>query len=189
MAGLAINTVPVLFREDEGRQLAQAWFAFVTHVCGDPDMRRVERFSEVARTIAAELPDELVQVFMQGCGVTPGFAARVEEALAATDTGAMDPRAHLREIRCPVHLFHGLQDDVIPSSQMYVLAAALSHTNPQTYLTGLYGHSRGNAAPSAWLQLPALLKDITTMARMVHAMVLSATRRVALRPGPYPAPA
>jgi pimeloyl-ACP methyl ester carboxylesterase len=182
MAGLAINTAAVLFEGEEERELTQAWWAFVARVWGAPDMRRAECFSEVADEIAAELPVELVQTFLQGCGVVPGFAARVEEGLARTDVNAMDPRAQLHEIRCPVHLFHGLRDDVIPSSQMQVLASALSRANPKTYLTGLYDHSRGSGGTRALAQLPVLLKEIGTMAGMVHAMVLSGTRPVARRP-------
>ena len=179
MAGLAINTAAVLFEDEAKRELTEAWRAFVARVWGAPDMRRPERFSEVALQLAAELPAELMQTFLQGCGVAPGFAARVEEALARTDVEAMDPRAHLHEIRCPVHLFHGLRDDVIPCSQMQVLASALSKANPKTYLTGLYDHSRGYAGTTALAQLPALLKETKTMAQMVHAMVLSGTRPVA----------
>ena len=142
-------------------------------------MRQPERFSAVALELAADLPAHLRNLFLQGCGVEPGFAPLVEEALALTDVDAMDPRAHLHAIRCPVHLFHGRRDDVIPYSQMEALAAALSNAHPKTYLTGLYDHSQGKSAATALGQLPVLLKEMTTMAAMVHALVLSGTCRAA----------
>ena len=99
-------------------------------------MKRSHRFTEVARQLAADLPAHLAQTFLQGCGVVPGFASLVEEALARIDVDAMDPRRHLHAIRCPVHLFHGRRDDVIPYPQMAVLAAGLTSANPKSYLTG-----------------------------------------------------
>jgi pimeloyl-ACP methyl ester carboxylesterase len=175
-AGLAINMAPVLFREDEGRSLTRAWWAFVIRVWGVPEMKDTSRFSAVARELAAGLPPELAGIFLQGCGVTPGFSDAVEQALTRIDVEAMDPRRHLSAVRCPVHLIHGRRDDVIPCSQMELLAAGLSNTRAQRYLTGLFDHSRGESAAMALGQLPALAKEIKTMATMVHAMVLSGTR-------------
>jgi pimeloyl-ACP methyl ester carboxylesterase len=175
-AGLAINMAPVLFPEQEGRKLTQAWWAFVIRVWGIPEMREVARFSAVAQELAATLPPDLSRIFLQGCGVTPGFSDAVEQALTRIDVEAMDPRRHLSAIRCPVHLIHGRNDDVIPCSQMELLAAGLSNTSAQRYLTGLYDHSRGESGAMAFGRLPALAKEVKTMATMIHAMVLSGTR-------------
>jgi pimeloyl-ACP methyl ester carboxylesterase len=176
MAGLAINAAAVLFPEEEARQLAHAWRAFVSRVWGQPGMGERERFSGVAHQLAAELPADLAHTFLQGCGVVPGFAARAEEALGRMDVAAMDPRAHLHAIRCPVHLFHGRRDNVIPFTQMGVLAEGLSNASPRSYLTGLYDHSRGASGARALARLPALLREMRTMAAMMHAVVLGGTR-------------
>jgi len=152
--------------------MASAWAAFVSGGWGAPEIRRPAHFAELARHPAVDLPPELAQVFLQGCSVTPGFAARIEEAFSCTDTTAMDPRARLHTIRCRVHLFHGRVDDVVPYSPMDVLAAALPDANPKTYVTGLYDHSRGAPATTPM----ARLKEVRTMAGMVRALVLRGTR-------------
>jgi len=176
MAAIAINTAAVLFPDEAGRKLTQAWRVFVSRVWGVPEMQQRERFYEVALQLAAELPAELALTFLRGCGVVPGFASFVEEAFGGADIEAMDPRAYLGEIRCPVHLFHGRRDNVIPYSQMWALAAALSNTKAMTYLTGLYDHSSGGSNVSVLARALALLKEIQTMAGMVHAIVQSGTR-------------
>ena len=176
MAGIAINTAAALFQGEQRHKLMQAWQAFVVRAWGATDLQHPEQFSGLAAQLVAELPPDLMQIFLQGCGVIPGFAAWAEEALARTDIDSMDARAHLHKVRCPVHLFHGRRDNVIPHSQMAVLAAALTRVNPKTYLTGLYQHSRGDAGMGVLAQLPTLLREMKTMAAMVHAMVLSGTR-------------
>jgi pimeloyl-ACP methyl ester carboxylesterase len=176
MVGLAVNMARDLCPGEDGRKLAHAWLAFLSRVWGVPEMTQPERFSEVARQLAADLPADLAQTFLQGCGVVPGFASLVEEALARIDVEAMDPRRHLHAIRCPVHLFHGRRDDVIPFSQMAELAAGLSGAHTKSYLTGLYDHSRGRSAVMAFARLPALFREIKTMAAMMHALVLGGTR-------------
>ena len=178
-AGLAINMAPVLFPEADCRRLTPAWWAFVIRVWGMPEMRQAARFSEVAQELAAGLPADLAQVFLQGCGVVPGCSEWVENALTRIDVDSMDPRQHLGAIRCPVHLIHGRRDDVIPCSQMALLAAGLSNTTARRYLTGLYDHSRGESLTVALGRLPALAKEAKTMVAMVHALALGGTR---LRP-------
>jgi pimeloyl-ACP methyl ester carboxylesterase len=173
MAGLAINTAAALFDGEQKHWLIHAWRAFVARVWGASDMQH-EQIAEAANEIAADLPPEIRPMFLQGCGLVPGFGAWVEEGLARTDVQTMDARAHLHNVRCPVHLFHGRRDNVIPHSQMTVLANALSSVDPKTYLTGLYEHGRSDA--NALRQIPTLLREIATMAAMVHAMVLSGTR-------------
>ena len=189
LVGLAINSADVMYPEKERRHLTDAWRAFVARVWGVPDMKQHARFSEVARELATALPPELIAPFLQGCGVTPGFAPLVEEALGRLDADAVDPRGHLHAIRCPVHLFHGRRDDVIPYSQMQEIAAGLTGTGARTYLTGLYDHSRGEAGAGHWLaRLPVWLKELKTMGAMVHAMVVSATALTPPR-SPLPRPA
>jgi pimeloyl-ACP methyl ester carboxylesterase len=178
-AGLAINMAPVLFREADCHRLTQAWWAFVIRVWGMPEMKESARFSEFAQELAGGLPAGLARVFLQGCGVIPGFSESVEDALTRIDVDSMDPRRHLSAIRCPVHLIHGRRDDVIPCSQMEVLAAGLSNTRARRYLTGFYDHSRGDSRTLALGRLPALAKEAKTMGAMVHALALGGTR---LRP-------
>jgi hypothetical protein len=58
---------------------------------------------------------------------------------------------------------------------MELLAANLTGTRARMYLTGLYDHSRGDAGDGGRVgRLPALLREMRTMAGMVHALVTSA---------------
>jgi pimeloyl-ACP methyl ester carboxylesterase len=179
MVGLALNVAPLLFAGETAQVLTTAWRAFVAQVWAAPDMKDVARLGEVARILSVGLPVDLVEVFLQGCGVQSGFAARVEDVLTRIDVDGLEPRGCLHAVRCPVHLFHGRNDDVIPCSQMDALAAGLTGVRPRTYLTGLYDHSRsdGDALGLRRLtrvaHLRALAGEVKTMAAMVHALVVS----------------
>lgn len=176
MAGLAINAAPLLFPAEDAHRLAHGWRTFVSSVWGVPEMQAIKCAEEAARRLAAELPAELREPFLQGCGVVPGFAPQIEKALSLMDVRAMDPRPHLHAIRCPVHLFHGRGDNVIPSSQMHELAAGLRAAKPKTHLTGLYGHSRQEARIAPLAALPALAREVKTIAGMLWAMVRSGSQ-------------
>lgn len=175
MVGLALNTAALLQSGESERQLTAAWRAFVDRVWAASGMKEPGRLAQIADELAVGLPSDLVETFLQGCGVQPGYALQVEAALARTDVAGKDPRRQLHAIRCPVHLFHGRNDDVIPCSQMHALADGLAAARPKTYLTGLYDHSRQEAGPPTLTQLPAMVGEVKTMAAMIHAIVASGT--------------
>jgi pimeloyl-ACP methyl ester carboxylesterase len=179
LVGLAINSAHLLFEGPDQQLLADTWRDFAGRVWGAPDMQKPEQHTPLAHQLAATLPVHLREVFLQGAGVLPGFAPRLETALSSGAFAAVDPRDRLHTVRCPVHLFHGRNDDVIPYSQMLALADGLAAARPRTYLTGLYDHSRTQGASGGLRQLPAMLAEIKTLGAMIHAMVTSGRQPVA----------
>jgi pimeloyl-ACP methyl ester carboxylesterase len=174
LVGLAINSAHLLFEGEQQRLLTEAWHDFASRVWGAPDMQNPAKYTPLALELAQTLPEALREVFLQGVGVNPGFVPKLEAALSSGAFAAVDPRPQLHQVRCPVHLFHGRNDDVIPYSQMLQLAEGLAATRPRTYLTGLYDHSRSQGGSAALAQLPLILGEIKTLSAMIHAMVVSA---------------
>lgn len=148
--------------------LAAAWRAFVERTWGRPEMKAEARYRPVAVALEADLPPAARPLFRAGCGLDPGGEALVEAAVArATDRGWLDPRPHLADIRCPVHVVHGAGDDVIPCAQAHALAAALPPAaRAGTYVTGVYGHT-GRALPA----IPALAREARTMVAILQALI------------------
>jgi pimeloyl-ACP methyl ester carboxylesterase len=173
MVGLALNVAPHLFAGETAQRLTAAWRAYVDQVWAAPSMKEPARLAATANQLAATLPADLVETFLQGCGVQPGFSARIEAALGRLDADELDPRACLHAVRCPVHLFHGRNDDVIPCTQMHALAKGLTAVRAKIHLTGLYDHSRQDAVSLGLDRLPSLAGEVRTMAGMIHAMVES----------------
>ena len=162
---------------DLDEEVVQAWRAFIQRTWGRPEMKAQARFEPVARQIADDLPSDKQELFLVGVGVEPGAYALVEAALATlvAQRPYLDPRPHLHRIRCPVHVVHGLDDDVIPPAQLDALAAALPPSaRAQTYLTGLYGHT---GAAGGLASLPALAREGATLARMLRALVGAGSTR------------
>jgi pimeloyl-ACP methyl ester carboxylesterase len=153
--------------------LLAAWRRYVEATWGRPEMKVDGRHCQVARRIAAELPAELRPLYLVGCGAEPGALDLVRPALARASarTAFLDPRPLLPQIACPVTLVHGIDDDVIPYVQSQRLAAALPRqAQARVLLTGLYGHT----GKSGVRGLPALARELVTMARILDAMVAGA---------------
>lgn len=154
--------------------LLAAWRRYVESTWGRPEMKDPARHFPVARAIAAELPEATRALFLVGCGVEPGALALAEEALDRGEALAalLDPRPACAEIRCPVHLVHGLDDDVIPHTELERLAAALPPSvRVGRHKTGLYGHTGTSGLRGA----TALLKEASTLLAMLRAIVEVAT--------------
>lgn len=153
-----------------------AWERYVRATWGRPQMRIADRYKELAEGIGTSLRGAERALYRQGIGLDDGA---LELCLAALERSQerrafLDPRAHLGGVKAPVHLFHGADDDVIPWQQMDVLYDALPATTPKArYLTGLYAHTGKSALRSA----PGLMREMTTMVRMLRAMVGAATTR------------
>ena len=147
--------------------LLDAWLRFCTDTWGRPEMK-TGGWKDVAERLCAELPPEMRPLFRIGTGLDDGAQAVGEAALASIDTTFCDPsRGGLDGIRCPVHIVHGADDDVIPPNQLVKLAAALPrHAPVSTYLTGLYGHADNAGLPGPL----ALARELRTMVRMVRML-------------------
>ena len=86
----------------------------------------------------------------------------------------LDPRPDLVGLACPVHLVHGMDDNVIPHTQLPMLRDAMpAHVEVATYLTGMFGHT-GRAG---LLALTDLARELWTMVRMLGALVRAGSAR------------
>lgn len=171
-----LNLLDVL-ESDAGRRgpLALAWRTMVERTWGRMELKRPGARDPIAHEIAEALPPAQRELFLVGCGLAPGGLAILERALAATrdDFAFADPRPHLPELRAPVLLVHGRDDDVIPWTEVHKLSAALrpGHEH-RVFITGLYGHT-GAALPP----LGALAREGITLLGLVRALVDAPTRR------------
>jgi len=159
---------------DDPAPLAAAWREFCESTWGRQEYKRGDKHHEVARLIAPRLPEELRELFLRGCGALPGGYDMCMDALTrATETSRfLDPLPYVDGLRCPVHIVHGMDDDVIPYVQMERLARALpGHVPCETYLTGLYGHTSQASLAELIGNVPTLAKELWTMGRILRAFV------------------
>jgi len=167
-------------KPDDPEPLFAAWRAYVEATWGRPEMKAEAAYRAAAATIEPTLPESLRQWFRIGVGTEPGALERCTAALGRLGASHdfLDPRPHLAGIRCPVHLIHGVDDDVIPYPQSLEIAAALPpHVDAQVYLTGLYGHTAKAGLGSRLREAPAMAKELWTMIRMLNAMLRTGARR------------
>lgn len=148
--------------------LLSAWRAYMEATWGRPEMKARARFAPIAERIEKSLDPSYRRLFRTGVGLEGDALALCAPALERRAPGFLDPRPHLAGIRCPVHLCHGLDDDVIPVSQVERLASALpAHVPVRTYVTGLYGHT-GSAGLSA---ASAAAREGVTLLGMLRAII------------------
>ncbi|HEU5056261.1 MAG TPA: hypothetical protein VFU21_07040, partial [Kofleriaceae bacterium] len=157
---------------DQRAALAAAWRRYVERTWGRPEMRTPEeRWRQVARATAGELPDPLRPLFLAGCGAGPGGDPECLAALDRIDVGFLDPRPLLGAVRCPVEILHGVDDDVIPYTQAADLARGLP--DARVHLTGLYAHTgRGR------LRLASAARELATFARLARLLSAAGADRI-----------
>jgi dienelactone hydrolase len=163
--------------EDLG-PVVEAWRTFARDTWSREDMKARERHLPVAEGLAAGLGEEHARFFLLGLGVTQKDRHVLLDAVDRRPyEPVLEPREGLQALRCPVHLFHGADDDVIPSRQMFALAEAMPPgVSVRTYLTGLYHHSRAPRFGELLPRAAGLAREATTLLRMVGAMVSAGTR-------------
>ncbi|MBK6685057.1 MAG: hypothetical protein IPG45_11375 [Deltaproteobacteria bacterium] len=163
-----LNLLPWL-EVPEPERLAAALRRFVESTWGRPELKAKARHQPIAEAVGAELTGRTAQVYRIATGLDDGAFALAETALRARGTDAhLDPRPVLAQIRCPVHLVHGRDDDVIPHTELDALAAAFpAGAAVSTYKTGLYAHTGrggfGNLADG--------FRELVTMFGMLKAIV------------------
>ena len=109
--------------------LTEAWLRFMHETWEQDSMRDLQSCARVAEAISTHLVPQYRSLFLIGCGIQPGAAALLKEALD--------------RILCPVYLMHGRDDDVIPYTEVDVIRDALPKSlHCEIFLTGLYGHSK-----------------------------------------------
>lgn len=165
---------------DDPAPLLSAWRAYVEATWGRPEMKADGVYQQVAARFEPMVPEPLREWYRVGIGTAPGALERCTTALSRSGErhAFLDPRPHLGGIRCPVHLIHGVDDDVIPYPQSQEIAAALpAHVDARVYLTGLYGHTAKAGVGARLREVPLMAKELWTMVQMLNAMLQSGTRR------------
>jgi pimeloyl-ACP methyl ester carboxylesterase len=169
-----MNLLPWLpGRPDDPTALLAAWRRYVTATWGRPEMKQDGRWQAVARAVAEGLAPAERPLYCMGTGIEPGGDALFDEALARArdDFAWLDPAPLVRGVRCPVHLVHGADDDVIPYEHAMTLARALPPDRVRgVHLTGLYGHTHKSGFGLNVRAIPALAREIRTLARMLAAV-------------------
>ena len=164
-----LNLLPWMRVEGDRVVLERAWRTMVERTWGRAELKEAGAREPYAVEIAEGLPPELRELFLVGCGLRPGGAALLEEALSAA-TGALwftDPRPALSRLRAPVVIVHGRDDDVIPYSEADKLCAALPPGHPhRVFLTGLYGHTGAVRPP-----LQSLAREAATLLGVARALL------------------
>ena len=170
-----LNYIDHLPRAPDDRDaLDSAWRRYVMATWGRERFKHGGRWKAEVRRFGASLTDGDRAVFEVGCGLRPGGLELFEAAAARADwdMSFLDPLPLAPHIRCPVTLFHGADDDVIPASHMARLAEALSpHTSVRAHLTGLYGHTGTQGLLAGLRQGPAMAREVATMLCMVQALI------------------
>lgn len=153
---------------------------YVRATWGRPEMKANARFHAVAHEIARDIvDDDARQFFLLGCGVLPGARDLCLRALTRIDARAFDPTDAIVRARVPIHAIHGVDDDVIPYTELARLAALapLSASPISTSLTGLFAHTgHADKTPLA-RRLSVGAREAKTMLQMVRALVESGRRR------------
>lgn len=136
-------------------------------------MKEPGRYEEIAQGIAPELPPELRTLFLQGCAAAPGGEDLCEAALAQGDPRPwLDPRPFLHELRAPISIVHGRDDDVIPVEEQARLVSAMpDHVQMNVYATGLYGHSERGGALQLLSLIPGAVREGKTLLAMLGDLV------------------
>lgn len=158
--------------------ICAAWRRQCELTWGKEESKRPDVYAAVARRLAAELPERLREVFLVGCRAEPGTEPM---ALAALERAGdafewIDPRPHLRGLRCDVHLVHGRDDDVIPHEESAALLESMpSHVSARRHLTGLYGHTHRATMSDLAREAGAATTELVSLASILTA-IASASR-------------
>lgn len=147
--------------------LARAWLTMVHRTWGKMELKQPGRRDPIAHEIASGLPQNLKREFLLGCCLADGYLPWLREGLerAAADLAFLDPREQIEDVRCPVVLVHGRDDDVIPYVESIKLSRKLPPPRSRLHLTGLYSHT-GSAA----LTVAGTVRETTTLVRMLNDM-------------------
>lgn len=169
-----MNLMP--FIEDKPKDLDLLFSAlrrYVEATWGKSEMKVDGCWQAVANGIAAELPEEILPLFFASTGVSGDTSGIAERALANAGNAFswLDPKPFLGQIRCPVDLIHGADDDVIPYEHANRLANEMRPGVCRgVHITGLYGHTHQANAQTTLGDAPALAKEAMTLMRMLAAL-------------------
>jgi len=175
-----INLMPWLEgRPDDPEPLFAALRKYVEATWGKPEMKVDGKWQLVARAVAEELSPEMRPLFFAATGVSGETTALFDSALsrARGDFAWLDPLPFALNVRCPVHLIHGADDDVIPYEQAYSIADRLPKGALEgLHITGLYGHTHKAQSGFGLDRVPAMAREVATLVRMLSAVARSGSR-------------
>jgi pimeloyl-ACP methyl ester carboxylesterase len=179
--------LPVLFlnvldaveeKPNDTSHVVDAWHAFVRETWGKMEMKQNQRFVEVANKYAAGLSSDAERrLYLRGTRVEPGGPEMCLRALARRQYKPyLDPRPLFASIRCPVYVVHGMEDDVIPFTQLAAIVDAMPKDLPvHSYLTGLFHHT-GSLSLGAMVRMaPLIAKELWYMGGILRALVRAGT--------------
>jgi pimeloyl-ACP methyl ester carboxylesterase len=147
---LFVNMLPFLEIDGDTRALEEAWRQMTYRTWGRMELKAPGRLAPFAEELVARVAPSQRELFLVGCGVRRGGSELVLQALerAGDAVRFASPDAAIRQLRRPVVVCHGRDDDVIPWNEAEKLHATLSTRVPvELLLTGLYGHT-GAARPT-----------------------------------------
>ncbi len=176
---LFVNLLPWLDVPAEAHEvLAEAWRELTYRTWGRMELKAPGRLAPIVETVAARVPEAQRELFRVGCGVRPGTAALVGEALtrAGDAFDFASPRDALRRLSCPVVVCHGRDDDVIPWTEAEALHAALAGRPSRLFVTGLYDHT-GSALPSP----RAVVSEVATLVGLARVLAAGGHVRALVR--------
>ncbi|MCB9594457.1 MAG: alpha/beta hydrolase [Sandaracinaceae bacterium] len=144
--------------------LADAWLHYIRRTWGKLPMKE-GAWRPVARAMSDALPETHRSLFEMGVGLREGGEAVVAQALieGRSSLRHLDLGPIAREVRCPVTIVHGRDDDVIPYRQAERLHALMPGST--LHLTGLYAHT-GTVLPSP----REALDEMRSMIGIIEAM-------------------
>jgi len=157
-----------------------SWQRYVCATWGRPEMKEPARYNAVADEVARDIvDDDARQLFLLGCGVREGARELCERALERVDARPFDPKDAIIGARVPIHAIHGVDDDVIPYTELARLAALapLSSSPITTSLTGLFAHTGKSRATSIGERVSVGAREARTLLAMVRALVDSGRHR------------
>jgi len=147
-----LNIVPHLeeatLAADRRAAFSEALREVARRTWGKMELKRAGARDPFVEAVATMLPEGERHLLRVACGVLPGAEDLVEDGLRRAGSGFdfADPLSLLGEVKAPVTVVHGRDDDVIPWVEARKLHAALPAGRSEVFLTGLYGHT-GSALP------------------------------------------
>ncbi len=155
--GDPLNKPAVYLNVEPDTPVVDSLLLYCRETWGREEMKR-GGWREVAERISLAVVEHHRPHFRRGTGLDPH-----DVDFARHDLSIFDPAPDAKRVTCPVWIFHGVDDDVIPVSHAPRLAAMFPRA--RLHLTGFYGHSEKSG-----VRLSAFAKELATMASMLHAL-------------------
>jgi pimeloyl-ACP methyl ester carboxylesterase len=181
-----VNMLPFIDVPGDPAVLEAAWMEMAVATWGRQELKGPGARAPFAHAIAAKLPPEQRTLFLMGCHLAPGAADKLEEGFASMGNAFafVDPRAHLAEVRAPVVVIHGRNDDVIPWFESEKIVEALPPEHPHRFIvTGMASHTGALLPPPRELaqEVAALVATVTSIHQAPRGLRLSAPTPVSAR--------